>query len=346
MAIFEMSSERIEEVPKVSFSTLGIRERQDIQRILRECLEVIAPETMVLCEEFGDWEDSKRRIDLLGVDRAARLVVIELKRTEDGGHMELQALRYAAMVSTMTFDQAIEAHRKYLEALGLPSEKAEQRIREFLSIDEGAVAFSNKVRIVLAAADFSREITSSVLWLNQQGLDVKCVRLRPHSLGGRTLLDIQQVIPLPEAAEFQIAIREKSREIEAAQVSERDFTKFRLSTACTEFEELNKRRFILEIVREGIRLGVSPEKMVEALPWRSTTAFISCDGEVDANALFALHPEKAVTRYFNSAVDTFHISGRTYLLSNQWGVRTEEAVNNILAVLPEGHGMSYSRIET
>ena len=46
MAIFEMSRERIEEVPKVSFSTLGIRERQDIQRILRECLEVIAPETM------------------------------------------------------------------------------------------------------------------------------------------------------------------------------------------------------------------------------------------------------------------------------------------------------------
>jgi len=31
-------------------------------------------------------------------------VAIELKRTEDGGHMELQSTRYAAMVSTMTFD--------------------------------------------------------------------------------------------------------------------------------------------------------------------------------------------------------------------------------------------------
>lgn len=36
---------------------------------------------MVIAEEFGEWEDSKRRIDLLGLDREANLVVIELKRT-------------------------------------------------------------------------------------------------------------------------------------------------------------------------------------------------------------------------------------------------------------------------
>lgn len=58
---------------------------------------------MVLAEEFGDWEESRRRIDILCLDSDARLIVVELKRTEDGGHMELQALRYASMVSRMTF---------------------------------------------------------------------------------------------------------------------------------------------------------------------------------------------------------------------------------------------------
>ena len=61
----------------------------------------------MIAEEFGQWEDSRRRIDLLGLDKGANLVVIELKRTEDGGHMELQAIRYAAMVSTLTFDKLI-----------------------------------------------------------------------------------------------------------------------------------------------------------------------------------------------------------------------------------------------
>jgi hypothetical protein len=32
---------------------------------------------------------------------------MELKRTEDGGHMELQVIRYAAMVSKMTFDKVV-----------------------------------------------------------------------------------------------------------------------------------------------------------------------------------------------------------------------------------------------
>ncbi|MFG3689544.1 hypothetical protein [Micromonospora sp. NPDC047740] len=37
-------------------------------------------------------------------------MVIELKRTDDGGHMELQALRYAAMVSAMSFDEVAAAY--------------------------------------------------------------------------------------------------------------------------------------------------------------------------------------------------------------------------------------------
>ena len=53
--------------------------------------------SLVISEEFSDWEDSKKRIDLLGIDSDANLVIIELKRTEDGSYMDLQAIRYAAI---------------------------------------------------------------------------------------------------------------------------------------------------------------------------------------------------------------------------------------------------------
>ena len=96
---------------------MGIGERSDIQRLLRTQIDVLGDELHVLTEEFGDWEDSKRRIDLLAVDKKAQLVVVELKRTYDGGHMELQAIRYASMVAAMTFDRAVEIHAGFLQRM-------------------------------------------------------------------------------------------------------------------------------------------------------------------------------------------------------------------------------------
>ena len=59
---------------------------------------------LVISEEFSHWDRSERWTDLLAVDRQARLVVIELKRTTDDSSAGLQAIRYAAMVSQMTFE--------------------------------------------------------------------------------------------------------------------------------------------------------------------------------------------------------------------------------------------------
>jgi len=75
-----------------------LREREDIQRRIKADVSILlAPDVMVVAEEFADWSDSSRRVDLLCLDRDANLVTIELKRTDDAGHSDLQALRYAAM---------------------------------------------------------------------------------------------------------------------------------------------------------------------------------------------------------------------------------------------------------
>ena len=92
MAVYRYTDDSITPITPTTFSSLGITERHDLQRHLRDRIEIIAPGTLVISEEFGDWDDSKRRIDLLAIDESANLVVIELKRSDDGGHMELQAL--------------------------------------------------------------------------------------------------------------------------------------------------------------------------------------------------------------------------------------------------------------
>lgn len=174
-------------------------------------INIIVKDGMVIAEEFGRWEDSARRIDLLVLDKNANLVVVELKRTDDGGHMELQAIRYAAMVSTMTFAQAVEAHEEYLRNRD-SSQNAKEAILKFLSWDEETDnRFAERVRVVLVSADFSKEITTTALWLNEQGLDIRCVRVKPYELNSQLVLDVQQLIPLPEAQDYIIQVGIKQR---------------------------------------------------------------------------------------------------------------------------------------
>jgi hypothetical protein len=62
-------------IPAARFAELGLEERRDLQWLIRERIDVVAPDTLVLAEEFGNWKDSRRRIDLLALDREANLVV-------------------------------------------------------------------------------------------------------------------------------------------------------------------------------------------------------------------------------------------------------------------------------
>ena len=211
MPIFEARIEGLRPVTATSFEAEGWQERADIQRLLKERIACLEEGLMVLTDEFSGWLDSSRRIDLLCLDTEANLVVIELKRNQDGGHMELQALRYAAMVSAMTFDQAVETLARYRNKTEADTATAKADILNFLGwSDSEEENFAPATRIILAAADFGKELTTTVLWLRNLGLNIGCVRLKPYKLeDGRLLVDIQPLIPLPEASEFQTKIGAK-----------------------------------------------------------------------------------------------------------------------------------------
>jgi hypothetical protein len=69
MPIYEMMSDRLRRIEETCFELAGIRERGDLQRLLRTQMEVIASDVLIITEDFGEWHESKRRIDLLGLNR-------------------------------------------------------------------------------------------------------------------------------------------------------------------------------------------------------------------------------------------------------------------------------------
>lgn len=342
MPIYEVTAEKLRKIEETSFGVVKIRERADLQRLLKDQIEIISPETLIIAEEFGDWEDSRRRIDLLGIDKDANLVVFEFKRTEDGGHMELQALRYAAMISTMTFEKAIQVYSDYLDSKN-SKEDAEQNLLDFLEWEErDDENFSQDVRIVLASAEFSKEITTTVLWLNDHGLDIRCVRIKPYKDGERTLVDIEQVIPLPEASEYQVQVSIKNRKERALHVQNRDLTTYDVMVFGKIEKNLAKRNAIFFVVKSLCDSGVEPEKIGKLIYWKKYL-FLQADGILDSEGFIrAVMAQRGAgtrkikyRRWYCEDEELIHHDGKTFAFYKMWGNKWGIAMNLLKDNFPD-----------
>ena len=208
MPLYRWNDDSLEPVPPTTFEAERLQERNDLQRLLRDRPDALEDGLFVIAEDFRYWPNSSRRIDLLCLDEEGNIVVVELKRTQSGDHSELQAIRYAAMVSNMTLEVVIEAHKDYLEKRGV-KEDARLRVLNHLGVlsegedDEDAEddefdeeVHTERPRIILASAGFSTELTTSVLWLRDGGMDITCVKLQLYQSGDGLLLDTSQSNPI------------------------------------------------------------------------------------------------------------------------------------------------------
>lgn len=62
-----------------------------------------------------------------------------------------------------------------------------------------------------------------MMWLNDYGLKIRCVRLKPYRMGsGALLVDVQQIIPLPDAVDFQtqIGVKKQAERLQNTEQSE------------------------------------------------------------------------------------------------------------------------------
>ncbi|GAD31787.1 conserved hypothetical protein [Photobacterium leiognathi lrivu.4.1] len=308
MSLYNISNKNLTALTQTTFAAEGLLERQDLQEALKGCIGAIAPDCLVISEEFSDWEDSRRRIDLLAIDKSANLVVIELKRDEIGAHMELQSLRYAAMISTMTFDKACSYFEEYIEKEELDL-NARQTILDFVDLDESSLDdFGNDVRIVLASADFGKELTTLVLWLRDKGIDISCVRLTPYRYNDDVLINAEQIIPVPEIEEYQVKFREKQVEQRTSKKTQRDYSKYRFNG-----QVYNKRKLALAILTHWINVN-KPTDLAEI---RRALEGYNLQRAV---ALFDQITEKYLSRYHSSENDLLTLdSGELIAISNQWG---------------------------
>lgn len=339
MPLYEIHDDGLRRHDVARFAALGVYERADLQRLLRGDIGVLGSDLLVIAEEFGNWEDSRRRIDLLAVDKTGHLVVIELKRSDDGGHMELQALRYAAMVSTMSFAEVVSTYEAHLTHVNPdPGVDARTHLLRWLDAADAdeAPTISSDVRIILVSADFSREVTTTVLWLNRfDRMDVRCVRLVPYEIAGRVLLDIQQVIPLPEAGDYQVRIGRKLAEQERS--DNRDLTRYQIVVDGHPSEDLNKRHAVRRMIQCLVDRGIPAAAIGDRLtPGRFRRLNGEHHTEEDVRtALAEQYPGVTVDAWFTEYAIVE--DGRTWILRRSWGRSTEPTLITLREAFPQAN---------
>jgi hypothetical protein len=330
-------------VNRTSFAEENIQERTHLQAALRDHIDLIDADLHVVAEEFGDFEGASRRIDLLCIDRDCKLVVVELKRTADGGHMELQALRYAAMISTMTFTQVVRTFAKYRKGRGIQDHTEDAARTDLLTWlelgDDEEPVIPREVGIVLASEDFSQEITTTVLWLNEfHEFDIRCVRLSPYKLGDRLLLDVQHVIPLPEASAYTVRVREKENAVKQAKESAADWTKFIVQTPSGATEPLPKRWAMLRLVEGLAEAGTTMQQIRQVLPPSKTLCVEGVHTDPDDlwTAIQAQLGKSDENRKRWHLADPIVEGQQTWVLHNNWGDKTRDFFKQLLADAPDG----------
>lgn len=220
----DRTSNRILPLESRSFAELGFQERRHLQEWIAREPEALGEELLIIQKEFAGFSDTQERLDLLALDRQGSLVIIENKLDDTGRDVTWQALKYASYCAALSKNDIRRIFQEHLDR-SEPGSRAEQRLCDFYEVadfEELSLNAGVTQRIILVAARFRKEVTSTVLWLSNFRLRIQCLKVTPYSMGDDLYMNIEQIIPTKDTEEFMIGLAEKARdEVEGVESEQR-----------------------------------------------------------------------------------------------------------------------------
>jgi hypothetical protein len=210
-----------------SLKELGVTEA-DLEEFVRRNIELLFPEGDETLLIVGQQVKNKEagRADLVAVDGAGNIVLVELKRDKADilgrrEPFEFQAIRYAANYALIRTPQDLvqKLFAPYIEkhqgeppfqqelAKGLTqSEVAVRLLDSFLQGNQARGAFNRAQRVVLISSSFDPQTLSACAWLAKSGIDLRCITIAPVEYGGQLFFRVERVIPPPSLDDYFVEI--------------------------------------------------------------------------------------------------------------------------------------------
>lgn len=200
----------LEEINETTFYENDLKERQHIEEWIRKNPEIMGEELLIIGHEYDDFENNER-IDLLAIDKEGNLVIIEVKRDSSGSAVDFQALKYVSYMSRRNSKEIVEIYSRYINNNLIKLDPI-QEIMDFLNIDNEALLndmLNNTQRIIIIGKDFDKRVLSVCAWLYENGINVKCISIKPYEYNEEIFIDTNQIIPPEKIEEYYI--NKKSR---------------------------------------------------------------------------------------------------------------------------------------
>lgn len=210
MYIFDEDNNILKKAAISTFKDLNLEERKHLQEWIATEPTMLGEDLLIIQKEFDGFDGTRERLDLLALDKEGNLVIIENKLDDSGRDVTWQAIKYASYCSSLTKDEIVKIYQQYL-GVGV---KAEDKISDFMEkpYEEVDLNGERTQRIFFVAANFRKEVTTSVLWLQTFGLNIKCFKVTPFKYNGRVLIDFDQIIPVKDTEEYIIKMASKKQE--------------------------------------------------------------------------------------------------------------------------------------
>jgi hypothetical protein len=212
MYIIDKEKNRITKLNEKTFHELKFKEREHLQEWIANNPSSLGEELLIIQKEFSGFSETNERLDLLALDKLGNLVIIENKLDDSGKDVTWQVLKYASYCSSLTKQEIIKIYQEYLGSKA----NAQEKISEFFDnkeIDEILLNQGlNSQRLIMVAANFRKEVTSTVLWLLNFKIRVQCFKVTPYALDDQLFLNVEQILPTKDTEDFAIGIASKAQE--------------------------------------------------------------------------------------------------------------------------------------
>jgi hypothetical protein len=124
---------------------------------------------------------SRKRLDILALDRRGNAVVVELKKDRGSLGMDIQALHYLAEITPVQGEG-------FLAKFPDDPDQLRQAVQGFLDPGISIEDLNQKQRLVLLARSFHPSLFSMGKWIGDRGIPFRCIEYTPFRAGREKFL--------------------------------------------------------------------------------------------------------------------------------------------------------------